>query len=83
LSGLLHCTYLKGIFGFPFWTFINVQNQKPIGGFENRGFKTGSEHNALKLKKSQNNLLPYFFVIFEKNRLLAALFDTWIPKKEK
>ena len=38
-------------FGFPFWTFINVQNQKPVGAFENDPKKMRSEHNALISKK--------------------------------
>jgi len=34
VSELLNCTYLKGIFGFSFWTKNHL--------------KTGSDHNALK-----------------------------------
>jgi hypothetical protein len=38
-------------FGFSFWTFINVQNRKPPGAFENDPKKMRSEHNALIFKK--------------------------------
>ena len=38
-------------FGFSFWTFINVQNRKPPGAFENDPKKMRSEHNALISKK--------------------------------
>jgi hypothetical protein len=38
-SELLNCTYLKGIFGFSFWTKINVQNRKPNYRFGKRPFK--------------------------------------------
>jgi hypothetical protein len=48
MSGLLNCTYLKGIFGFSFWTKINVQKRKPNYRFGKGPFKTGSDHNALK-----------------------------------
>ncbi len=30
-SELLNYTYLKGIFDFQFWTFINVHFSEPVG----------------------------------------------------
>ena len=48
-SELLNYTYLKGIFGFQFWTKINVQNRKPKRRFGKQRKKTGSEHNAVKI----------------------------------
>jgi hypothetical protein len=43
-------------FGFSFWTFINVQNRKSPGGFENDPKKMRSEHNALITKKIMQNM---------------------------
>jgi hypothetical protein len=43
-------------FGFSFWTFINVQNRKPPGAFENDPKKMTSEHNAQITKKITQKL---------------------------
>jgi hypothetical protein len=42
---------VNSTFGFPFWTFINVQNRFPYGAFENDPLKTTCEHIGLKNKK--------------------------------
>jgi hypothetical protein len=42
---------LYSTFGFPFWTFINVQNQKPAKGFENDPKKMSCELFALNFLK--------------------------------
>ena len=43
-------------FGFSFWTFINVQNRKSPGAFENDPKKMRSDHNALITKKIMQNM---------------------------
>ena len=39
----------KGIFGFSFWTKINVQNRIPKGALKNLFVKMSLDHNALKI----------------------------------
>jgi len=46
-SELLNYTYLKGIFDFRFWTFINVHFSEPVGAFGLPLFFSLCEHNAL------------------------------------
>ena len=45
----MHFSVLNRIFGFRFWTFINVQFQNPWGASRKDRFFSVCEHNGLKI----------------------------------
>jgi hypothetical protein len=58
---------VNSTFGFPFWTFINVQNGFPYGAFEKDHFKMTWQHIGIKLKKTCEKCVIIKNNIFEKS----------------